>query len=153
MAQVCMHTLSGQRWRFECPSGSTFKDLKSHIMRSLRIAKRMQHLLVDGSRAMPHEMLERYATDDALGVTLVVAPAVCGFCGERGAPLNAALVATTPIIAPRVVKGMIGGGTTNRFVAICRRLERSGRAFCDVRHASLTRKYSVAAVSKPGPDN
>ena len=88
MAQVCVHTLSGQRWRFECPSGSTFKDLKSHIKRSLHIAKRTQHLLVDGSRVMPHEMLDHYAADDALGVTLVVAPAVCGLCGEGGAPLK-----------------------------------------------------------------
>ena len=88
MAQMCAHTISGQRWRFECPSGSTFKDLKSDIQRSLHIAKRMQLLLVDGSRARPHEMLDRYATDDALGVTLVVAPAVCGFCEKSGAPLK-----------------------------------------------------------------
>ena len=88
MAQVCVHTLSGQRWRFECPSGSTFKDLKSHIKRSLHIAKRMQHLLVDGSRVMPHEMLDRYATDNAFGVTLVVAVAVCGFCETSGVPLK-----------------------------------------------------------------
>ena len=88
MAQVCVHTFSGQRWRFECPSGCTFKDLKSEIKRSLRIAKRAQHLLVDGSRAMPREMLGRYATDDAFGVTLVVAPAVCGFCGEGGVRLK-----------------------------------------------------------------
>ena len=72
MAQVCVHTLSGQRWRFECPNGSTFKDLKSEIKRSLHIAKRMQHLLVDGSRVMPHEMLDHYAAGDALGVTLVL---------------------------------------------------------------------------------
>ena len=88
MAQVCVHTLSGQRWRFECPNGSTFKDLKLEIKRSLHIAKRMQHLLVDGSRVMPLEMLDRYATDDAFGVTLVVALAVCGLCGEGGVPLK-----------------------------------------------------------------
>ena len=88
MPQVCVHTLSGQRWCFECPNGSTFKVVKFHTKRSLHIAKRMQHLLVEGSWVTPREMLDHYATNDAPGVTLVVAPAVCGFCGERGAQLK-----------------------------------------------------------------